>query len=67
MKRKTFVKEMMALGLSRNEANRLCREAIEMAVELRRDGMPVRFAWEGILAHVCEQLTDIIRRGKGIT
>ena len=67
MKRKTFVKQLMALGFSRNVANDMCRKAIEMELELRRDGMPTSFAWEGVLAHMCEQLADIFRRGKGIT
>ena len=32
MKRKTFVKQLMALGISRNDANGMCRDAL-----LRRD------------------------------
>lgn len=39
MKRKTFVKQLMALGISRNDANGMCRDAL-----LRRDYANMRSA-----------------------
>lgn len=60
MKRKTFVKQLMALGLSRNEANRLCREALDSMAKYRGSGLPVGLAWECILAHTIGQLEDLL-------
>lgn len=67
MKRKTFVKQLMALGVSRNEANRLCLEALESAAKYRESGLPVMLAWEFILANACDQFVDIYSRGTKIT
>lgn len=39
MKRKTFVKQLMALGISRNDANGMCRDALQ-----RRDYANMRGA-----------------------
>ena len=55
MKRKTFVKQLMAMGVPRNQANGLCREAIKSAVKYRESGLPVWLAWEFILANGCDQ------------
>ena len=60
MKRKTFVKQLMALGLSRNEANGLCREALDSMAKYRGSGLPVGLAWECILAHTIGQLEDLL-------
>ena len=53
MKRKTFVKQLMALGVKRNDANKLCRIYIE-GRDARRaaGGKEVRVAWEYVLAGV---------------
>lgn len=67
MKRKTFVKQLMALGVSRNEANRLCREAIKSAVKYRESGLPVWLEWEFILANVCDQFTGLFSIEQEIT
>lgn len=56
MKRETFVKQIMALWLSRNEANRLCWEALESMAKYRGSGLPVGLAWEHILAGTIDQL-----------
>lgn len=56
MKRKTFVKQLMALGLSRNGANRVCRKALESMAKYRGSGLPVGLAWEHILAETINQL-----------
>lgn len=60
MRRKTFVKQLMALGLSRNEANRLCREALDSMAKYRGSGLPVELAWECILAETIGQLEDLL-------
>ena len=60
MKRKTFVKQLMALGLSRNEANRLCREELDSMAKYRGSGLPVRLAWECLLAETIGQLEDFL-------
>lgn len=60
MKRKTFTRQLMALGLSRNEANRLCREALDSMAKYRGSGLPVGLAWECILAHTIGQLEDLL-------
>lgn len=53
MKRKTFVKQLMALGVSRNEANGLCRIYIEVRDARRVAGnKEIRVAWEYVLAGV---------------
>ena len=67
MKRKTFVKQLMALGASRNQANGLCREAIKSAVKYRESGLPVILAWEFILANACDQFVGPFSLGEEIT
>lgn len=67
MKRKTFVKQLMALGIPRNKANKLCLEALESAAKYRESGLPVMLAWEFILSNACDQFVDIFSRGKEIT
>ena len=56
MRRKTFVKQLMALGLSRNGANRVCRKALESMAKYRGSGLPVWLAWEHILSGTIDQL-----------
>lgn len=60
MKRKTFVKQLMALGLQRNKANSLCREAHDRASKYRESELSARIAWEAILAEVLDQLDDTL-------
>lgn len=67
MKRKTFVKQLMAMGVPRNQANGLCREAIKSAVKYRESGLPVWLSWEFILANACDQFTDLFSNEKEIT
>lgn len=67
MKRKTFVKQLMALGISRNKANKLCLEALESAAKYRESGLPVMLAWEFILSNACDQFVDIFSLEKEIT
>ena len=68
MKRKTFVKQLMALGVSRNYANGLCRIYIEGRDARRAAGnKEIRVAWEYVLAgvlhdyEVCHELELPIR------
>lgn len=51
MKRKTFVKQLMALGVTRNYANGLCKRYIEER-EVRRSAgnHKIRVAWEYVFA-----------------
>ena len=67
MKRKTFVKQLMALGVPRNQANGLCREAIKSATKYRESGLPVMLAWDFILANACDQFVDVFSREKEVT
>lgn len=67
MRRKTFAKQLMALGLSRNEANRLCREALDSMAKYRGSGLPVGLAWERILAETIGQLEDFLSANAATT
>lgn len=67
MKRKTFVKQLMALGISRNKANKLCLEALESAAKHRESGLPVMLALEFILSNACDQFVDLFSSEKEIT
>lgn len=50
MKRKTFVKQLMALGVSRNEANSMCRDALSHRDYVNTHGGRAYTAWEEALA-----------------
>ena len=67
VRRKTFAKQLMALGLSRNEANRLCREALDSMAKYRGSGLPVGLAWECILAETICQLEDLLSANAATT
>lgn len=67
MKRKTFVKQLMALGVPRNEANSMCRDALESAVKYRESGLPVMLALDFILANACDQFVGRFSLGEEIT
>lgn len=66
MKRETFVKQLMALGISRNEANERCRRELKQMTKCRRIGLPAWFAYEEILSTVVEQLDDMFCRSQNI-
>ena len=53
MKRQTFVKQLMALGFSRNEANKDCREALAKRDYVNTHGGKAFVAWENALVRVC--------------
>ena len=55
MKRKTFVKQLMAIGIPRNEANSICRRGLEFTAKQRSYGLPINIAWEYNLGDMCEQ------------
>lgn len=51
MKRKTFMKQLMALGVKRNDANWLCRAYIrERDMQRALGNKGTRVAWEYVLA-----------------
>lgn len=54
MKRKTFVKQIMALGFSRNEANWACSYArwLEQRINETLQGCDFSASWEETLAYV---------------
>lgn len=53
MKRKTFVKQLMALGMSRNNANKMCSEYITVRDTRRRAGENgINVAWEYVLGRM---------------
>lgn len=54
MKRKTFVKQLMALGFSRNAANRACKYArwMERRINKTLQGCWFSASWEETLAYV---------------
>lgn len=69
MRRKTFVKQLMALGFQRNEANKLCREAVAIRDQRNASGGKYRLAFGYSLAMIylgcsfdrhinCRQLTE---------
>lgn len=58
MKRKTFVKQRMALGMSRNNANKMCRAYITERETRRREGENgINVAWEYVLGRMYQCLT----------
>ena len=48
MKRKTFVKQLMAMGLERNKANSFCKELLAARDWLRALGFQSAVHWEDI-------------------
>lgn len=48
MKRKTFVKQIMALGLERNKANSFCKKMLVARDWLRAHGFQSNVNWEKI-------------------
>nr|DAH47784.1 MAG TPA: hypothetical protein [Caudoviricetes sp.] len=55
MKRKTLVKQLMALGASRNAANATCRRVLASRDYSRARGWrEVRVTWEYCLKKICE-------------
>ena len=54
MKRKTFVKQLMALGFQRNAANRACKFArrLERRINETLQGCGFSASWEETLAYV---------------
>lgn len=55
MKRKTFVKQLMALGVSRNNANAACRRLLAIRDSSRERGWRrAKVAWEYNLKKICE-------------
>lgn len=57
MKRKTFVKQLMALGMSRNDANKMCRAYITERDKRRREGENgINVAWEYVLGRMYQCL-----------
>lgn len=61
MKRKTFAKQLMALGMSRNNANKMCREYIMVRDARRRAGENgINVAWEYVLGRMYQCYTDSV-------
>ena len=58
MKRKTFVKQLMALGVSRNDANGLCKYArwLERRINETLQGCGFSASWEETLAYVVKTI-----------
>lgn len=55
MKRKTFVKQLMALGVSRNAANAACRRLLATRdVNYAQGWREVKVTWEYCLKKICE-------------
>lgn len=55
MRRKTFVKQLMAIGIPRNEANSICRRGLEYTAKQRAYGLSINITWEYNLGDMCEQ------------
>lgn len=58
MKRKTFVKQLMALGVSRNAANRVCEYArwLERRINETPQGCGFSASWEETLAYIVKPI-----------
>lgn len=58
MKRKTFVKQLMALGFQRNAANRACKHArwLERRINETLQGCGFSASWEETLAYVVKTI-----------
>ena len=54
MKRKTFVKQLMALGVTRNQANEMCRRQLCARDRFRLLGVQRNATWEYNLMEVCK-------------
>ena len=55
MKRKTFVKQIMAMGVPRNQANEVCRWALKARDYRQGRGFPVVLTWEYNLMEICKK------------
>lgn len=53
MKRKTFVKQMMALGVPRNEVNSICRDDLLKRDLINMHGGKTRFSYENAFKWTC--------------
>lgn len=58
MKRETFVKQLMALGFSRNAANKACRYALWLTQRIKEtlQGCEFDANWEEALAYVVRKI-----------
>lgn len=67
MKRKTFVKQLMALGFSRNAENRACKYArwLERRINETLQGCGFSASWEETLAYVGRPCRRMGRRRMG--
>ena len=55
MKRKTFVKQIMAMGVPRNQANEVCRRLLKARDYCQGRGLPMVLTWEYNLMEICKK------------
>lgn len=55
MKRKTFVKQIMAMGVPRNQANEVCRWLLKARDYCQGRGFPMVLTWEYNLMEICKK------------
>ena len=55
MKRKTFVKQLMAMGVPRNQANEVCRLLLKTRNAFWGNRFSIRLTWEYNLVKICKK------------
>jgi hypothetical protein len=65
MKRRTFVKQLMALGLERNKANSFCKQMLAGRDWLRARGFKSTVHWENIFEFLVSG-TQNLRNGRTV-
>lgn len=63
MKRKTFVKQLIAMGLERNKANSFCKQMLAARDYLRAIGVQYTVRWENIFEFLVSD-TQKLRNGR---
>ena len=63
MKRKTFIKQLMAMGLERNKANSFCKELLAARDWLRAHGFQSDVHWKNIFEFLASD-TQSPRNGR---
>lgn len=55
MKRKTFIKQLMAMGVPRNQANEVCHWLLKTRDYCQGRGFPIVLTWEYNLMKICKK------------
>ncbi len=65
MKRKTFIKQLMAMGLERNKANNFCKQMLAARDWLWARGFQIDVNWENIFEFLVSDTPPKKNGGEG--